>query len=92
MAVGAQQDLDLWPMAAQGADQTAHKPAGFRVAPCDSRRAGSAPQFFIAKKFLVGERRKQEKTAIWAGLSAEDRRIFSRLRARISVNASPAWF
>jgi len=27
MAVGAQQDLDLWPMVAQGADQTAHKAA-----------------------------------------------------------------
>src|SRR5690349_22052617 len=27
MAVGTQQDLDLWPMAAQGTDQTAHKPA-----------------------------------------------------------------
>ena len=27
MAVGAQQDLDFWPMVAQGADQTAHKAA-----------------------------------------------------------------
>ena len=27
MAVDAQQDLDLWPMVAQGADQTAHKAA-----------------------------------------------------------------
>src|SRR5207248_109332 len=27
MAVGAQQDLDLWPMAAQGADEAAHKAA-----------------------------------------------------------------
>src|SRR5438874_6035369 len=27
MAVGAQQDLDLWPMAAQGTDEAAHKAA-----------------------------------------------------------------
>ena len=32
MAVGAQQDLDLWPMAAQGADQAAHKAADLH--PC----------------------------------------------------------
>src|SRR6516162_3062581 len=32
MAVGAQQDLDLWPMAAQGADQAAHKAADLHPA------------------------------------------------------------
>src|SRR5215469_7758162 len=32
MAVGAQQDFDLWPMAAQGADQTPHKAADLRSA------------------------------------------------------------
>src|SRR6202048_2000802 len=32
MAVGTQQDLDLWPMAAQGADQAAHKAADLHPA------------------------------------------------------------
>src|ERR1700749_922775 len=32
MTVGAQQDLDLWPMAAQGADQAAHKAADLHPA------------------------------------------------------------
>jgi hypothetical protein len=32
VAVGAQQDLDLWPMAAQGADHAAHKAADLHPA------------------------------------------------------------
>ena len=32
MAVGAQQDVNLWPMAAQGADQAAHKAADLHPA------------------------------------------------------------